>query len=690
MSLSEKQKQILCHSLYFATNWIRELLNAFCTQIVERSECTSQAAKEEIIAKLLRRIQNLVFLESLLNDFLKRHPISLPELGPCMEHSKLGHMERKMNEQRKIQGSTLSKKKGKQAGIIEASSNSNINDKLKQPTIVDVLRKAGAITSQAMPNDSSSCLSSMRKAPGSQEHHTGDSSEPMVAETCSVAKILEEQRFKFRPLLLDCYSILTHVKCQDSCCPDPVAELPLHLYIVRDLHYKLKYFSPPSKQFSASNFVAPPCLRTMTMREFLLGTKTLFPSLKKYLDVTANILKDSDNFQEHWEVHSASSANEDIAELVISKDSVSKAVFQEVLQCFSLILNFPGIHSETVVLVDLLKAFQPPKVLDSLFSGLEPIPLPGKVDYLYAGAYSFLEGVFDIACSMSFLLASEVVLTLEAVVSSVQKFLDQSERNGKTMSIGINKGVLLILHRRLKASAEKLLRHNFDNSRFESDWKSKGDTLQKILHIFLENSDSTSILLNELACSVLPKVSPCKGPDDTCPGFPTLQSRTFVVWYRVLHEENLAILNKVVEEVFMMDKLRTGVRVEDKETLLTRLKHSVNVIVSLVNLCRIHDKVTVHTMAVKYGGKFVDSFLKVFPFLQSQFTTHSQPIIQTVKELQKATRTLQTLCSEAKGLKQMAITRSIPATKRSLERFLFQVKALVHATSSECTFWMGM
>ncbi|KAK4402197.1 hypothetical protein Sango_0960400 [Sesamum angolense] len=68
---------------------------------------------------------------------------------------------------------------------------------------------------------------------------------------------------------------------------------------------------------------------------------------------------------------------------------------------------------------------------------------------------------------------------------------------------------------------------------------------------------------------------------------------------------------------------------------------------------------------------------------------HKDLILQMIKELQKATRTIQTLCSEAKGSKQTAITRKIPATKRSLERFLFHVKALLYTTSSGCSFWMG-
>ncbi|KAF3551119.1 hypothetical protein DY000_02001474 [Brassica cretica] len=47
-------------------------------------------------------------------------------------------------------------------------------------------------------------------------------------------------------------------------------------------------------------------------------------------------------------------------------------------------------------------------------------------------------------------------------------------------------------------------------------------------------------------------------------------------------------------------------------------------------------------MAIKYGGKYVDSFLK--------------------------------------GMKQSAITSKIPATKRSPERFLFNVKAILRTT----------
>lgn len=60
-----------------------------------------------------------------------------------------------------------------------------------------------------------------------------------------------------------------------------------------------------------------------------------------------------------------------------------------------------------------------------------------------------------------------------------------------------------------------------------------------------------------------------------------------------------------------------------------------------------------------------------------------------IKALQKATRTIQTICAEAKGYKRTMITSKIPATKRSLERFVFQVKALLHNCSTEDTFVIG-
>ncbi|GMY31923.1 Fanconi anemia group D2 protein homolog isoform X1 [Fagus crenata] len=693
-SLTEKQKQIVCLSLYYAANWIRELLNAFCTQVEGRTACTSQATKEDTVFKLLKRLRNLVFLEILLNNSIEGCSISLPELHFYVDHfgsplpnqlNHMGHVEK--NKHKKTQDSNSPKTSRRLKKTLKASS-SDDNGKLRQPTILEVLKKVGGVTSQEVPNKESSTPTSQGGASNSANQNLCASSEPVIIEVSAVSKALEVQRFKFRPLLVQCFSILAFSENQGSCCYDPAAELPLYLYLLRDLHYKLDYFTP-GKQFFARSLSPSAGFTRMTVDEFMSKIRPLFPSIKKHFKRVVLTLEESDETcQEHWKVQSASAENPDVSNVVLSRSAVSTLVFKETLCCFSKMLNLPAIQREKPVLSDLLEAFQPNKIPDSVLSDIQPNIFPGTVEYLYLGAYSYIESVLNTVCSFSFTLASESLLTLESIVNSFQKFLDMLEENGKIIHSECSPGVLPILRSRLGASAQKLLRHNRDDSQLESGWKSKGEIIQKTLHIYLENNESTSDLLDELACSILPQVYKTKEEADHH-GFPTLCSATFVVWYRELHEVNLAVLNKLVKEVILLEKPRAGVQLQNVEKLLIKLQHSVNVVVSLVNMCRTQHKVTVHAMAVKYGGKFVDSFLKVFDFLQAHFNTYNELILQLVRELQKATRTIQALCSEAKGLKQTVITSKIPATKRSMERFLFCVKALLHTTSSGCSFWMG-
>nr|CAB3451954.1 unnamed protein product [Digitaria exilis]CAB3455714.1 unnamed protein product [Digitaria exilis] len=54
------QKKAVCHSLYYAINWIRELLNAFSTQVASRVDNFSQKARDETAVKLLKRLRNLM------------------------------------------------------------------------------------------------------------------------------------------------------------------------------------------------------------------------------------------------------------------------------------------------------------------------------------------------------------------------------------------------------------------------------------------------------------------------------------------------------------------------------------------------------------------------------------------------------------------------------------------------------
>ncbi|KAK4833935.1 hypothetical protein QYF36_013666 [Acer negundo] len=688
-SLTEKQKEIVTFSIFHAANWIRELLNAFCTQIGGRLECLSQPAKEDIIAKLLKRLRNLVFIESLLNFSIKCCPQSLPELhfhvGQCGSSflnrpNNMGNVEKKNEHKTKHDGASPDYKK-KHKRKSKTSTSSDTNDKLRQATILEVLRKASNLTTQEVQNEDSSSTFLKGRTSESADQSSCDSNGPVSVEVSAVDKALETQRFKFRPLLFQCLSLLTFSKNQDTCCSDPAAELPLHLYLLRELHYKLDNFIRPIKDLTPRCLSCQTGFSRMTVDEFLSKVKPMFPSLRKHFDSAVCILQEGDDETclDHWKVQSTITDNPNIPNFMFTKISVSTLVIKEVLSCFSKMLNLPDIQMHKTFLLDLLQSFQPIKIPDSIISSIQPIPLPGTREYFYLGAFIFLEGVLSIACSVSFMLASECLLTLESVVISLQIFLGKLEGNSLSTNRELIQGVLHVLHSRLGTFSQKLLKHDWNNETLENGWKNKGEIIQKILWIYLEYSASTTDLLDELACSILPQVTSSKTmAEDDHHGFPTLCPATFVLWYRVL-----------VKEVVHLEKCKAGVQPGTVQTHLIKTSKCVNVVVSLVNMCKTHDKVNLRAMAVKYGGKFVDFFLKAFDFLQIHFQTHSEIIIQLVKDLQKATRTIQILCSEAKGLKQTVITSKIPYTKRSMERFLFRVKALFHTTSSGCTFWMG-
>lgn len=78
------------------------------------------------------------------------------------------------------------------------------------------------------------------------------------------------------------------------------------------------------------------------------------------------------------------------------------------------------------------------------------------------------------ACTFSFMLASEVLLTMNSVVTSVEKYLTKSlEEAAKGIHAETTQGLLSALRIKLGISAQKLLRHDWNNDTDEDGWKRK-------------------------------------------------------------------------------------------------------------------------------------------------------------------------------------------------------------------------
>uniref|UniRef100_A0A453BMK2 Fanconi anemia group D2 protein n=1 Tax=Aegilops tauschii subsp. strangulata TaxID=200361 RepID=A0A453BMK2_AEGTS len=651
-------------------------LNAFSTQVAARVDNVSQRVRDETAVKLLKRLRNLILLEILLNTLLKIYPLSLPELRYLGNYSG-STSSSKFNTGKKIEEDNMegpsSNKRQKGRKDKAASDKLNSDEKLKQSTILDAFKRAGVTITQETKKASSRPLPSgmTSKDVESEANNPGELGH---IDLMAAPVQLDMQRFKFRTLHVNCLSLLKYSEFQDSTYPYHESELPLYLYLLRDLNNKLDHVNPSSKPFFNNSQAKSTRAHCQKSTEDLLSKiQPLFSSLRKHLDGSVSMMKDrSDSSPDNWSSHSDSAGNPHIPYVMVSKSSIATSVFKEVLGCYRKLLGTPDLLNQANMsaLKELLQTFQPTENFDDDLSEFRPPLVPSNVDYLYCGAFKMFEAIMD------------------AVLNSIIVLLEKSgESNGKNMHGGCSKEIIPFVKKQLGLSAHKLLTSDFPNEDTENGWQSKGDLIARILQIYLRNSESTSVLLDELACLVLPQVASLKSKSTTqelSHGFPTLCSSTFHSWCRVLHEENLGNFNKMIKQALKTTS-QSGVAVEN---VMDEIVKSVNVFVSLTNICKIHEKVAMHAMAVKYGGRFIDAFLKAFNFLETQFGQHGGDIVKMIKELQKATRIIQTICAEAKGYKRTMITSKIPATKRSMERFLFQVKALLEHCSNVERCWI--
>lgn len=76
--------------------------------------------------------------------------------------------------------------------------------------------------------------------------------------------------------------------------------------------------------------------------------------------------------------------------------------------------------------------------------------------------------------SFSYLLSSDVLITLQSIVNSVVVLLEKSgEPNGKNIHMGCSKAIIPFLRKRLGYSAHKLLSTDFPSEDAEKGWQSK-------------------------------------------------------------------------------------------------------------------------------------------------------------------------------------------------------------------------
>uniref|UniRef100_A0A671Q924 FA complementation group D2 n=1 Tax=Sinocyclocheilus anshuiensis TaxID=1608454 RepID=A0A671Q924_9TELE len=110
----------------------------------------------------------------------------------------------------------------------------------------------------------------------------------------------------------------------------------------------------------------------------------------------------------------------------------------------------------------------------------------------------------------------------------------------------------------------------------------------------------------------------------------------------------------------------------------------------LINLVKMFDSRPVLTVCLKYGRLFLESFLKLgMPLLDYSFKKHKEDVQSLLKTFQLSTRQLHYMCGHSKIRQDTGLTNHVPALKKSLEQFVYRVKAMLTLNHCQEAFWLG-
>uniref|UniRef100_A0A8C3RQS0 FACD2 protein n=1 Tax=Chelydra serpentina TaxID=8475 RepID=A0A8C3RQS0_CHESE len=217
-----------------------------------------------------------------------------------------------------------------------------------------------------------------------------------------------------------------------------------------------------------------------------------------------------------------------------------------------------------------------------------------------------------------------------------------------------------------------------------SGMREKGSQFSNALHtllcVYMEHTDNILKAVEDISSVGVPELinSANDGYSST---YPTLTRQTFPVFFQV-----------------MMTQLENSVRSipagkPSDSSEVEKLLHwnvAVRDFHILVNLVKVFDSRPVLSICLKYGRLFVEAFLKLaMPLLDYSFKKHREDVQSLLKTLQLSTRQLHHMCGHSKIHQDLGLTNHVPLLKKSLEQFVYRVKAMLAFNHCQEAFWVG-
>ncbi|NWV25194.1 FACD2 protein, partial [Origma solitaria] len=617
-SLSKQEREFLCSLLFYALNWFREVVNAFCQQ-----------QDAEMKGKVLTRLQNITELQNVLGKCLAATPGYVPP--PAIFDSEAPEAVPSVNAAGPARKRSGRKKKvdGSKAGSADHSQAEDSSEGNQLDTELSELEKTAADREAGNP----------------------------LAQ-------LQSYRPYFRELDLEVFAVLhcglltksvldteMHTEAREVVQLGP-AEL---CFLLDDLCWKLEHVLP-------SGFTRRvPFPKASTERGNKdIGFSHLCQRSPKevamcVVDLLKPLCKHMENMHNYFQVAVQNQGAEDEAGVNIQEHQLMSSCYQQLLLTFRSLFAWNGFsqHENTDLLRSALQV-----LADRLKPGeTEFLLLEELISESFQYLLNFQQSVPSFHCA--YILTQLLIAIAEKPMSGWKK--------EKMASLAKQ----FLCQSWVKPSGDREKGSQFNSA------------LHTLLCVYLEHTDNIMKAIEEISSVGVPELM--NSAKDGCSStYPTLSRQTFPVFFRVM----MAQLESSVKSI------PAGKPSDSSEVQLEKLLRwniAVRNFHILINLVKVFDSRPVLSVCLKYGRLFVEAFLKLaMPLLDHSFKKHTDDVQSLLKTLQLSTRQLHHMCGHSKIHQDIGLTNHVPLLKKSLEQFVYRVKAMLAFNHCQEAFWVGI
>ncbi|XP_063282530.1 Fanconi anemia group D2 protein [Pelobates fuscus] len=611
-SHSKQEREFLCTLLFFALNWCREVVNAFCKQ-----------KNAEMKGKVLTRLQNITWLQSILEKCLAVSPGLIPPLAnfDLDPHEGIPSY---------TPATTAKKaKKGKKRTSAESKNSSADSSQIEEQQECESSEVDKTLV----------------------EKEKEDSNKPTVN--------LNNYRAYFRELDLEVFTVLQcglltrsildselHTKATEVVQLGPT-EL---VFLLEDLSRKMEHMLTSGAKratflkMKGNKYVGFSKLQQRTAEELAQIVVNLLNSLCNHVENMHNYFQ-ALLAENHGVV--------DAPGIDVKEHQYMSSCYQLLLQVFHTLFAWSGFSQHDNR--KLLKS-----ALGVLAGRFKEMDAELTLEELISQSFNYLKNLHSSTPSCS------SALTLIQLLIVLSEKANSSQYREKIASLA--KGFLCQSWIQTNGEREKGIRFN--------------ESLQSILCIYLDNTEEVLKAVEDICGVGVPELVNAS-KDGASSTYPTLTRQTFGVFFRVLMDK----LEKCVRN-FPVGKTSDSHQIHTEQLLRWNL--AVRDFHILVNLVKVFDSRPVLGICLKHGRLFLETFLKLgMPVLDFCFKKHRDDVQSLLKTLQLSTRQLHHMCGHSKINQDTGLTNHVPLLKKTLELFVYRVKAMLVLNNSQEAFWLG-